>query len=67
MLGLRAQNQCGKTLQLILQIQQNKLLVEEQNGTKILDGRTKTKAVGGHKIVATMGIVNGASNKRRQG
>jgi hypothetical protein len=64
-LGLRAQNQCGKTLQLILQNQQNKLLAEAQNGTKIVDGRTKTKAIGSHKAVATLEIVNRCNNNGR--
>lgn len=66
-LGLRAQNQCGKTLQLILQNQQNKLIAKEQNGSEKVVERTKTKAIRGHKTVATLGIVNGANNKRRQG
>jgi len=66
-LGLRAQDQCGKTLQLILQNQQNKLLAETQNGTKVLDGRAEKKAIGGNKTVATLEIVNRASNKVRQG
>jgi hypothetical protein len=57
-LGLRAQNQCGKTLQLILQNQQNKLIAEEQNGSEKVVERTKTKAIGGHKTVATLAIVN---------
>lgn len=66
-LALRAQNQCGKTLQLILQNQQNKLLAETQNGSEKVVERTKTKAIGSHKTVAPLEIVNGTNNKRRQG
>ncbi len=65
-LGLRAQNQCGKTLQLILQNQQNKLLVEKQNGSEKVARRTETKAIGSHKTVATLAVVKGSNNRGRQ-
>ncbi len=58
-LGLRAQNQCGKTLQLILQNQQNKLLVEAQNGSEKVDGRTKINAIEGNQPVAALACIDG--------
>jgi hypothetical protein len=58
-LGLRAQNQCGKTLQLILQNQQNKLLVEEQHGSKTMDGRAEKPAIEGNPPVAALACIDG--------
>ncbi len=66
-LGLRAQNQCGKILQLILQNQQNKLLVEVQNGSEKVVKRTKAKAIGSNKTVATLAIVNRRNDSSGQG
>lgn len=63
-LGLRAQNQCGKTLQLILQNQQNKLLVTgDACGSKKVDGTAEVKAVRSHKAVATLAVLQGGKDK----
>lgn len=57
-MALRAQNQAGKTMQVILQNQQNKQLTEYRNGTN-LDGTAKIKTVGSNKTVATLFKING--------
>ena len=64
-LALRAQNQAGKTLQVILQNQQNKLL----NGAKPNDSVDTSKtveAIEGNKTVATLVKFDGRKNKRRE-
>jgi hypothetical protein len=64
-LALRAQNQCGKTLQVISQNQQNKLL----NGAKANDGVDTSKtieAIEGDKTVATLGLFNGGKVSKRE-
>lgn len=59
-LGLRAQNQCGKTLQLILQNQQNKLLAKGNTyGGKALDSETKINAIEGNQPVAALACIDG--------
>lgn len=63
--AMKAQNQCGKTLQVISQNQQNKLL----NGAKVNDGVDTSKtveAIEGNKTVATLGIINGGKIRKRQ-
>ena len=63
-LGLRAQNQCGKTLQLILQNQQNKLLVTRNTyGSKTLDRRAENDTIKGHKAVATLVVLPGGKDR----
>lgn len=65
-LALRAQNQAGKTLQVILQNQQNKLLTGGgQNGAN-LDSRTTVEAIEGNKTVATLVVFDGGKNKKRE-
>jgi hypothetical protein len=64
-LAIQAQNQCGKTLQVISQNQQNKLL----NGAKVNDGVDTSKAIEtieGDKTVATLVAFNGGKVRKRQ-
>ncbi len=64
-LGLRAQNQCGKTLQLILQNQQNKLLAGNTYGSKTLDSGAETKTVRSRKAMATLVVLPGGKDSPR--
>ncbi|MEY3289396.1 MAG: hypothetical protein RLZZ419_1638 [Pseudomonadota bacterium] len=61
-LGLRAQNQCGKTLQLILQNQQNKLLVEAKNGSAKVDSGAEVGSIEGNPTMATLVCIEGGKN-----
>lgn len=62
-LAIQAQNQCGKTLQVI---QQSKLLSkDEQNGAK-LDDRATIDAIPSNKKMATLEVINGGKNSRRK-
>lgn len=64
-LAIQAQNQCGKTLQVISQNQQNKLL----NGAKVNDGVDTSKAIEaieGNKTVATLVKFDGGKVRKRQ-
>ena len=64
-LAIQAQNQCGKTLQVISQNQQNKLL----NGAKVNDGMDTSKAIEaieGNKTVATLVKFDGGKIRKRQ-
>jgi hypothetical protein len=63
--AMKAQNQCGKTLQVISQNQQNKLL----NGAKANDGVDTSKAIEaieGNKTVATLVKFDGGKVRKRQ-
>jgi hypothetical protein len=63
--AMKAQNQCGKTLQVISQNQQNKLL----NGAKTNDGVDTSKtieAIEGNKTMATLEFFNGGKIRKRQ-
>ena len=63
--AFQAQNQCGKTLQVISQNQQNKLL----NGAKVNDGVDTSKAIEaieGNKTVATLELFNGGKIRKRE-
>jgi hypothetical protein len=63
--AFQAQNQCGKTLQVISQNQQNKLL----NGAKANDGVDTSKtieAIEGNKTMATLEFFNGGKIRKRQ-
>lgn len=65
-LGLRAQNQCGKTLQLILQNRQNKLLVKGNTyGSEALDSGAEIKTVRSRKAVATLVVLPGGKDRQR--
>lgn len=64
-LAIQAQNQCGKTLQVISQNQQNKLL----NGGKVNDSVDTSKtieAIEGNKTVATLVKFDGGKISKRQ-
>lgn len=64
-LAIQTQNQCGKTLQVISQNQQNKLL----NGAKVNDGVDTSKAIEaieGNKTVATLVKFDGRKISKRQ-
>lgn len=63
--AFQAQNQCGKTLQVISQNQQNKLL----NGAKANDSVDNSKtieAIEGDKTVATLELFNGGKIRKRE-
>ena len=63
--AFQAQNQCGKTLQVISQNQQNKLL----NGAKANDSVDTSKtieAIEGNKTVATLVKFDGGKVRKRQ-
>ncbi len=64
-LALRAQNQCGKTLQVILQNQQSKLLTGVKNGES-LDSGTAIDAIPSNKKMATLVAIDGGKNRRRK-
>lgn len=64
-LALRAQNQCGKTLQVILQNQQNKLLSEVQPNDS-MDYSQTAQAIEGNKTMATLAVIDGGKVRSRQ-
>jgi hypothetical protein len=64
-LALRAQNQSGKTLQVILQNQQNKLLNEAKPNDGV-DTIKTIEAIEGNKTVATLVKFNGSKISKRQ-
>lgn len=63
-LAFRAQNQSGKTLQVILQ---NKLLAGDKNGGSQLDTRTTIDAIASDKKISNLVKFNRRKNSRREG
>lgn len=64
-LAIQAQNQCGKTLQVISQNQQNKLLNEAKTNDS-MDSSKTIEAVEGNKKVATLVAIDGGKVRRRK-
>lgn len=64
-LAMQAQNQCGKTLQIISQNQQNKLLNEAKANDSVDSSKT-IEAIEGNKKVATLVAIDGGKVRRRK-
>lgn len=64
-LAMQAQNQCGKTLQVISQNQQNKLL-NEAKANDSMDSSKTIEAIEGNKKVATLVAIDGGKVRRRK-
>ena len=64
-LAMQAQNQCGKTLQVISQNQQNKLL-NEAKANDSMDYSKTIEAIEDNKKVATLVAIDGGKVRRRK-
>lgn len=64
-LAIQAQNQCGKTLQVISQNQQNKLLNEAKANDSVDSSKT-IEAIESNKKVATLVAIDGGKVRRRK-
>jgi hypothetical protein len=64
-LAMQAQNQCGKTLQVISQNQQNKLL-NKAKANDSMDSSKTIEAIEGDKKVATLVAIDGGKVRRRK-